>query len=89
VNAQARDRVRAAAAAFVDALVAALADDEEGTRPDQLYTVDEACRELRVGRSLLYSLIAAGQLHVIKAGRRTLVPSSAIAAYITDQEEGR
>jgi excisionase family DNA binding protein len=46
----------------------------------QRYSVPEACGYLRIGRKYLYDLIAAGELPVIKDGRRTFVPGSAIAA---------
>ena len=41
-----------------------------------MYQVPEACRHLRVGRSLFYDLIAARRLVVVKIGTRTLVPAT-------------
>ncbi len=47
-----------------------------------LYDVDEAAEALRLSRSLLYELIRSGQLRTVKAGRRRLVPVSALAEYV-------
>lgn len=47
-----------------------------------LLNVDEAAEALRLSRSLLYELIRSGQLRTVKAGRRRLVPVSALAEYV-------
>ena len=47
-----------------------------------LLNVDEAAQALRLSRSLLYELIRSGQLRTVKAGRRRLVPVSALAEYV-------
>lgn len=51
--------------------------------PDRLLSVAEVASALGIGRSALYSEIAAGRLRTIRVGRRRLVPASAIAEYIT------
>lgn len=38
-----------------------------------LFTVQEACRTLSIGRSKLYTLIADGQIETIHIGRRRLI----------------
>jgi excisionase family DNA binding protein len=43
-----------------------------------LLRVEEAARELGIGRSLAYQLIRTGRLQSIKIGSRRLVPRSAI-----------
>ena len=40
------------------------------------YRVDEACRQLGIGRTSLYALAKSGQLQLIKIAGRTLVPRS-------------
>ena len=45
----------------------------------QRYTVSETLGYLRIGRKYLYGLIAAGEIPVIKEGRRTFIPGAAIA----------
>lgn len=47
-----------------------------------LYDVDEAAEAMRLSRSLLYELIRSGQLRTVKAGRRRLVPLSALAEHV-------
>ena len=37
------------------------------------YTIAEACRALRIGRTKLYSLIGDGKLRARKNGRRTII----------------
>ncbi|MEU7908179.1 helix-turn-helix domain-containing protein [Actinoplanes sp. NPDC049118] len=40
--------------------------------------VEEAARELRIGRSLVYDLIRTGRLRSFKVGSRRLIPVAAI-----------
>lgn len=47
--------------------------------PDRLLTAEQAAEHLNVGRTTVYELMAAGRLRRVKVGRRTLVPSSALA----------
>jgi len=44
----------------------------------QRYEIEEAAAYLRASRATLYNLINAGQLAVIKQGRRTYIPGSEI-----------
>jgi excisionase family DNA binding protein len=37
-------------------------------------TVREACKAASIGRTRLYQLVARGELKIVKAGRRSLVP---------------
>lgn len=46
-----------------------------------LVSVEEAARRLSVGRSLMYELIASGQVRSIKHGRRRLVPPEALVEW--------
>jgi excisionase family DNA binding protein len=47
---------------------------------EQLYTVAEICSFLRLGKSKVYALIAAGELRAVECGG-IRVPDSALAAY--------
>ena len=49
------------------------------------FSVAEACRVSSLGRTQLYSLIAAGRLESRKIGRRTLIPAASLRALV----EGR
>jgi excisionase family DNA binding protein len=48
-----------------------------------LYKIPDAMRLLSMSRSVIYEQIRAGRLRVVKQGRATLVPASAITDYIT------
>ena len=50
-----------------------------------LLTVSEAARRLGIGRSLLYELLAAGQVESIHVGRLRRIPADALAAYVDSQ----
>lgn len=60
--------------------------DVESVTP-LLLNVDEAAEALRLSRSLLYELIRSGRLRTVKAGRRRLVPVSALAEYVASLSE--
>jgi excisionase family DNA binding protein len=53
-----------------------------GTWLPLMYRVDEAADALRLSRSQIYELIRSGRLRSVKAGRRRLVPVSALAEYV-------
>ena len=48
----------------------------------QLLSVDDTCATLGIGRSLVYQLIAAGELDSVHVGRRRLVPARAVDDYV-------
>ena len=52
--------------------------------PDRLLSVDEASSMLGIGRSRLYDELTAQRVRSVKVGRRRLVPSGAITAYIAE-----
>lgn len=78
------DRLAVAVSELVEALreAARMEAATSPRAPDRLYSIDEAAAALNLGRSLLYSEIAAGRLRSIKVGRRRLIPAAAIATYI-------
>ena len=55
----------------------------------EAYTIAEFCQRYRVGRTYTYHLIKLGQLHVVKAGRRTLVPAEVANAWFDGLTDGR
>lgn len=63
-------------------------DKLRGTVVPILYSFDEAAAALRLSKSLLYELIRSGRLRTVKAGRRRLVPVSALAEYVASLEAG-
>jgi excisionase family DNA binding protein len=48
-----------------------------------LLTVEDAAAVLSIGRSKTWELIAAGELGVIRLGRRTLIPREELERYVT------
>ncbi len=53
-----------------------------------LLTVSEAAQRLAIGRSLLYELLADGQVESIHVGRLRRIPIDALATYIDQQRNG-
>jgi|GEM_PF-2887600 len=50
------------------------------------YTVDEACRAARIGRTRLYEEIGAGRLVVSRVGRKTLIPAHRLREWLDSCE---
>lgn len=75
------DRLALALAELVDAIRAEVAAEVRPDVPDRLLSLDEAAAALGIGRSRLYAEMDAGRLRSLKAGRRRLVPASAIADF--------
>jgi excisionase family DNA binding protein len=50
------------------------------------YSIQEACDLLSIGRTTLYALIGRGDLTVLKVGRRTLIPTKSLDAFIQAAE---
>jgi excisionase family DNA binding protein len=53
----------------------------------KLLTINEAASALGLGRSLIYTLIAKGELKSIKIGRARRIPLSAIDEFIKQHLE--
>lgn len=49
------------------------------------YSIREACSATSIGRSTLYTHIAAGRLKVNRVGGRTIVPAEALRALIAGE----
>ena len=54
-----------------------------------LLTVSEAAKQLGIGRSLLYELLAEGQVESIHVGRLRRIPIDALADFIDRQLSSR
>jgi excisionase family DNA binding protein len=54
-----------------------------------LLTVSEAAQRLGIGRSLLYELLADGQVESIHVGRLRRIPIDALSDYINRQRSSR
>jgi excisionase family DNA binding protein len=48
-------------------------------------SMNDAARYLGVGRSSLYELVRSRQIRSVRVGRRILIPSNALDAYIADE----
>ncbi len=75
------DRLHAAVMELVGALRDEIALEARPSErePDRLMSIAQAAQALGIGRTALYSEIAAGRIRSVKVGRRRLVPSSAIS----------
>lgn len=51
---------------------------------DVLLSVNETCKQLSIGRTLVYKLIGAGELEVVKIRGRTLIMKSSVNKLIED-----
>lgn len=63
--------------------------DARAAVADGLWTVDQAANFLRVGRSTIYSLLAAGTVPHVKIGRSTRVPRAALVEYAVANLRGQ
>ena len=56
--------------------------------PKLLLTVEEAARELSLGRSLLYELLLRGELRSVKVGRCRRIPRADLEAFVEELRAG-
>jgi excisionase family DNA binding protein len=54
---------------------------------NQLFSISEAAHHLRISRSFLYKLIAAGSIKPAKLGQRTLITGAELEA-VTNVAQG-
>lgn len=76
------DRLSVALSDLIEAIRAEVRSDDAPTPPARLLSIDDAAKTLGIGRTIVYSEMAAGRLASVKVGRRRLIPASAISAYI-------
>lgn len=55
----------------------------ETSTSDFVYTVAEAARQLKIGRTAMYELVMSGRVRSVTIGRSRRVPASCIAEYLT------
>lgn len=53
-------------------------------RDDELLTVEQTARRLKIGRSTLYELISVGEITPVKIGRRTYFSVDEVGRFIRD-----
>jgi excisionase family DNA binding protein len=53
-----------------------------GATSRRTLTIDEAARELGIGRSSAYAAARAGELPALRIGRRLVIPRSALEAWL-------
>jgi excisionase family DNA binding protein len=46
------------------------------------YSTEEACEALSIGRTVLFDLMARGDIVSVKVGRRRLIPVASLTAYL-------
>ena len=55
----------------------------ESTAADFVYTVAEAARQLKIGRTAMYELVMSGEVRSVTIGRSRRVPMQCIEEYLT------
>ena len=73
------DRIELAIRELIGALREELVEAASRPGPERLLTVAEAAEAMSCGRTLVYDLMARGELRSIRAGRLRRIPASAIA----------
>lgn len=53
-----------------------------GRQSPVLLRIEEAARQLGIGRTLTYELISRGELEVVRIGRATRVPAAAVHEFV-------
>lgn len=48
-----------------------------------IYSVPETLALLKIGRTKFYEEVAAGRIHAVKSGHRTLIPAQTITDWIS------
>lgn len=57
--------------------------------PEKLaYSIKEACKATSLSRTTIYSHVAAGRLHVVRIGGRTIIPAESLRAFLNTGSEG-
>ncbi|QGN56138.1 helix-turn-helix domain-containing protein [Novosphingobium sp. Gsoil 351] len=59
---------------------------EKREPPRIAYSIKEACQASSLGRTTLYSHIAAGRLLARRIGGRTIIPADSLHALLTGEE---
>jgi excisionase family DNA binding protein len=60
------------------------------THPPKLaYSIREACEASSLGKTTIYSLIAASRLRAIRIGGRTVIPADSLNALLNGDSDNR
>ena len=59
------------------------------TKPKLAYSINEACDATSLGKTTIYSLIAASRLRAIRIGGRTVIPAYSLNALLDDDNNNR
>jgi excisionase family DNA binding protein len=78
--------VRAIALQLADALVAVASSQTGPAQPDDLYSLEEAARLLRISPSGLKRARQRGEIRTIRVGRRQLISSSELRRVQRERE---
>ena len=56
----------------------------------ELFTIEDLCRYLKIGRNTAYRLIKEGKVQAFKAGRGWIIPRRAVDSYVKNsiKEDG-
>ena len=57
--------------------------------PKLAYSIREACEASSLGKTTIYSLIAAGRLKAVRVGSRRIIPADSLRALINGHTEER
>ena len=61
----------------------------ETTTPKLAYSIREACEASSLGKTTIYSLIAASQLKAVRIGGRTVIPADSLSALVNGDSDDR
>ena len=59
----------------------------ELTTPKLAYSIREACEASSLGKTTIYSLIAASRLRAVRVGGRTVIPAESLRALLTGDSD--
>lgn len=62
-------------------------DEVDFVETKLLYSVTEGAQRLGIGRSMMYELLARGEVAAVKIGRRTLIADTELVRYVATLRE--
>ena len=57
--------------------------------PKLAYSIREACEASSLGKTTIYSLIAASRLKAVRVGGRTVIPADSLRALVNGDSDDR
>ena len=55
--------------------------------PKLAYSIREACETSSLGKTTIYSLIAASRLRAVRVGGRTVIPADSLSALLNGDDD--